>query len=126
SCMRPMARIWCRALLLGAVALLAGLTGCARPQPGADVEMARIVSPDGAVDAVLTESNPGATASFVYRIHMVAHDEAWEGSPVAAELYGATRNASAYGVDLHWRDANTLEARYLQARSTESPAPRLD
>jgi hypothetical protein len=123
--MRSMARTWRHALLLVALAL-ACLAGCGTSQRGADVEVARVASPDGAVDAVLTEHNPGATASFVYRIHVVAHDGAWEGSPVAAELYGATRNASAYGVDLHWRDAGTVEARYLQARSIEVPGRTLD
>ena len=121
--MRSMARTWRHALLLVALACLAG---CGTSQRGPDVEVARVASPDGAVDAVLTEHNPGATASFVYRIHVVAHDGAWEGSPVAAELYGATRNASAYGVDLHWRDAGTVEARYLQARSIEVPGRTLD
>jgi hypothetical protein len=117
----------CRpALLLLAMALATCLAGCGASQPGADVEVARLVSPDGAVDAVLTETNPGATASFVYRIHVVGHGDAWDNAPVAAELYGATRNASAYGVDLHWRDAGTLEARYLQARSVEQPRRTLD
>ena len=114
------------ALLLFATALATCLVGCGASQPGADVEVARIASPDGAVDAVLTEYNPGATASFVYRVHVVGHGDAWDGAPVAAELYGAIRNASAYGVDLHWRDAGTLEARYLQARSIEVSKSKLD
>jgi len=97
----------------------ATLAACGAPQRGADVEVARVTSPDGAVDAVLTERNPGATASFVYRIHLVAHGDAWDDGLVAVELYGATRNASAYGVDLRWRDAGTLEASYLQARSVD-------
>ena len=119
-----MARGWRHAWLVVAVALAPSLAGCGTQQ-GADVEVARVASPDGAVDAVLTEYNPGATASFVYRIHVVAHGGEWEGSPVAAELYGATRNASAYGVDLDWRDASTLEARYLQARSVSAPGRAL-
>ncbi|MDN5781543.1 MAG: hypothetical protein L0H23_05905 [Luteimonas sp.] len=117
--MRSMARAWLLPVVLA-------LAGCGALPGGADVEVARIASPDGAVDAVLTELNPGATASFVYRIHVVAHGDVWDGSPVAAELYGATRNASAYGVDLQWRDAGTLEARYLQARSVEQPRRTLE
>lgn len=123
---RSMAPGWRPALRLSATALATCLAGCGASQPGADVEVARIASPDGAVDAVLTEYNPGATASFVYRVHVVGHDDAWDSAPVAAELYGATRNASAYGVDLHWRDAGTLEARYLRARSIEVPKSKLD
>ena len=123
---RSMGPTWHRALLLFAMALATCLAGCGASQSGAEVEVARIASPDRAVDAVLTETNPGATASFVYRIHVVGHGDAWDSAPVAAELYGATRNASAYGVDLHWRDAGTLEARYLQARSIEVAKPRLD
>ena len=124
--MRSMAPARRPALLIFAMALAPWLAGCGAPPPGADVEVARIASPDGSVDAVLTEYNPGATASFVYRIHVVGHGDAWDHAAVAAELYGATRNASAYGVDLHWRDAHTLEARYLQARSIEVPKPRLE
>ena len=123
---RSMAPAWPPALLLLAAALATGLAGCGAPRRGADVEVARIASPGGAVDAVLTETNPGATASFVYRVHVVGHGDAWDNAPVAAELYGATRNASAYGVDLHWRDAGTLEARYLRARSIEVPKSKLD
>ena len=102
------------------------LAACGAPPRGADVEVVRTASPDGTVDAVLTQYNPGATASFVYRIHVVAHGDTWDDSPVAAELYGATRNAGAYGVDLKWRDAGTLEARYLQARSVEQPRRTLE
>ncbi len=123
---RSMAPVWRPALLFSAMTLAPWLAGCGASQPGADVEVARIAAPDGSVDAVLTEYNPGATASFVYRIHVVGHGDAWDNAPVAAELYGATRNASAYGVDLHWRDAGTLEARYLQARSIDVPKQRLD
>ncbi|MEI2453826.1 hypothetical protein [Lysobacter firmicutimachus] len=95
---------------------LALIAGCARDPAAADVEVARVASPDARADAVLTEANPGATASFVYRIRVVAHGADWRAAPALAELHGATRNASAYGVDLRWQGADTLYADYLKAR----------
>ena len=92
------------------------LAGCARDPAADDVEVARVASPDARADAVLTEANAGATASFVYRIRLVAHGADWRAAPALAELHGATRNASAYGVDLRWQDADTLHADYLKAR----------
>ena len=34
-------------------------------------EVARVLSPDGLVDAVLTRGNYGATVDYVYRVHLV-------------------------------------------------------
>lgn len=98
--------------------LLAALlaVGCSHDAIMPDVEVARVASPDLQADAVLTEANPGATASFIYRIRIVPHGADWRSTPSAAELYGATRNSRAYGIDLHWQDANTVRADYLQGR----------
>lgn len=90
--------------------------GCSHDAIMPDVEVARVASPDLQADAVLTEANPGATASFIYRIRIVPHGADWRSAPSAAELYGATRSAQAYGVDLHWQDANSVRADYLQGR----------
>lgn len=92
------------------------LAGCARDPAAADVEVVRLASPDARADAVLTEANAGATASFVYRIRVVAHGADWRGVPALAELHGATRNASAYGIDLRWQGPDTVQADYLRAR----------
>ncbi|MFC4820666.1 hypothetical protein [Dokdonella ginsengisoli] len=89
-----------------------------------DEEVARVPSPDATLDVVLTQANPGATASFLYRVWLVPHAGDWRGGRAAVELYGATRNASAYGVDLRWTDADNVAVEYLRARSVASP-PRV-
>jgi hypothetical protein len=123
-CLRPIMSCWRnRALPIAVAAWL--LVGCDGNHPGNDVEVVRLTSPDGAVDAVLSEHNPGATASFVYRIRLVGRAGKGDAGPVAAELYGATRNASAYGVDLRWQDAHTLVAEYLKAKSARLTAPEV-
>ncbi|WP_197076409.1 hypothetical protein [Luteimonas sp. FCS-9] len=104
------------------IALLAALVACAPVSGGAEVEVSRLTSPDGAIDAVLTEGNPGASASFVYRVHVVPKGETPSQAAYAAQLYGATRSPSAYGADLHWRAPGVLDVRYLQARSIDIPA----
>jgi hypothetical protein len=108
-----------------ALALTLCLSGCV-----SEVEVARAASPDGTVDAVLIERNAGATTSFDYRVHVVPHGGAWGGHPHAAELYGAIRGTSAAGsasgVDLLWRDTNTLEVRYLKAHWTKLPKPQIN
>ncbi|UNK42948.1 hypothetical protein MNO14_02255 [Luteimonas sp. S4-F44] len=109
-----------------AFALLTVLAACAPVSGDAEVEVSRLPSPDGMVDAVLTEGNPGATASFVYRVHVVPRGEAPSQAAYAAQLYGATRSPSAYGVDLHWREPDVLDIRYLQARSIDVPARVID
>ena len=53
-------------------------------------EVVRAVSPSGTVDAVLLETNAGATTSFGYEIYILEHGAQPSGSP-AVFLYGATR-----------------------------------
>ena len=64
-------------------------------------EVARVVSPSGKVDAVLLETNGGATTSFGYEVYVVERGAEPIGEP-AVFLYGAIRNQSAYGVNLKW------------------------
>jgi hypothetical protein len=63
---------------------------------------------------VLVETNGGATTSFGYDVHVVE-----KGRPArdqVAWLYGAGRNANAYGANLKWTGENELVIEYLQAR----------
>jgi hypothetical protein len=76
-------------------------------------EVARITSPNGKLDAVLTEINGGATTSFGYDVTVAVHGQK-RGERVA-NLYDATRNAQAYGVNLRWTDDHTLRVEYLEA-----------
>lgn len=96
-------------------AMLAGCGGGGNPAYSSDLEVARVLSPDARLEAVLTETNPNATTSFVYRIWVVPRGGAWQALPAAAELYGATRNDNAYGVNLRWHDRRTVLAEYLKA-----------
>jgi len=82
-------------------------------------EVARSHSPAGGVDAVLMETNGGATTSFGYEVYLVPAGEAARRGTRVASLYAAMRNENAYGANLRWADANTLVVEYLQARSAE-------
>jgi hypothetical protein len=89
------------------------LSGCASHD-----EVARVTSPDGTVDAVLVESNGGATTSFWYDVYLVPHGQHWIRAQSVAWLYGAARSEQAYGVNLIWRGEETLEAQFSQAAQT--------
>lgn len=98
---------------------LFALAGCSPPTRWDEV--VRATSPDGRLDAVLAESNGGATTTFVYHVHVVAAGAAVHGDPVA-ELVGATRNRQAYGASLAWTSPRRLEIRYLDAYTTRRDA----
>lgn len=78
-------------------------------------EVARVGSPDGRVDAVLVETNGGATTSFGYEIHVVEKGKSYR--EAVATLYGALRNDNAYGANLRWRTDSELMVEYQQARA---------
>jgi len=86
-------------------------------------EVARIKSPDGRVDAVLLETNGGATTSFGYDIFITPSGSGtWRGKEVA-NLYGAIRNENAYGVNLIWTSIDELAIEFLKARQQELVKP---
>ena len=70
--------------------VLALLAGCGLASRD---EVARVGSPDGRVEAVLIETNGGATTSFVYEVHVVP--KGWPASNEVAWLYGAGRSEHA-------------------------------
>jgi hypothetical protein len=80
-------------------------------------EVARVSHPQANVDAVLVETNGGATTSFGYEVFVLPRGKCPErsGNPVAY-LYGAGRNEHAYGVNLRWDSSDTLSVEYLDAR----------
>jgi hypothetical protein len=78
-------------------------------------EVARAISPNGALAAVLTESNSGATTSFGYDVSLGSATSTK--SMRVASLYGAVRNAQAYGVNLRWTGNDTLHIQYLKAKT---------
>jgi len=97
-----------------ALAALLALSGCGDDSVSR-VEVARVAAPDGKTDAVVIEVNGGATADFAYDIFVLPHGAAVDGE-AALRLYGATRNAHAYGVNLRWASPAQLRVEYLEAR----------
>jgi len=97
--------------------LLVLSAGCGIGESSWD-EVARARSPDGLRDAVLIESNGGATTSFGYEIFVVPHAQQVRHGAAGslASLYAATRNEQAYGVNLQWLAPDTLAVEYLTAR----------
>jgi len=92
-------------------AVLTLLTGCGFVSRD---EVARVPCPDRRVEAVLIETNGGATTSFGYEVYVVA-----KGRPPndqVAWLYGAGRNENVYGANLKWTDDHELVIEYLEAR----------
>jgi hypothetical protein len=82
-------------------------------------EVARVTSPSQRTDAVLIESNGGATTPFAYFIYLVA-----KGAPVpvrgeVARLIAATRNDQAWGVNLRWDGSAQLFIEYRDARDAQ-------
>lgn len=86
------------------------------------VEVARAASPDGAIDAILIETNGGATTDFGYRIELVPSGQAAGGNQ-AASLYAARRSACSSGLNLRWNGPTQLLAEYeLAEQAKASPA----
>ena len=85
-------------------------------------EVARSKSPDGFLEAVLVESNGGATTSLWYDIYVVKAGAKYSGAS-AAHLYDAVRNPSAYGVNLKWLSPNDIAIEYLSAEQTTVEHP---
>jgi hypothetical protein len=78
-------------------------------------EVARVGSPDGRVDAVLVETNGGATTAFGYEIHIVERGKSY--GEAAATLHGAVRNENAYGANLRWLTDSDLLVEYQRAHA---------
>jgi|SRR5882724_6517187 len=112
----------CMALASVLVTILLVACGKAGTDTTGRDEVARVPSPDGAFDAVLIETNGGATTSFGYEVEIVRHADTAQAAPIAT-LYGATRNEQAYGANLRWQGPRELTVEYLQARWVQQRAP---
>lgn len=97
--------------LTAVVVILLTCVGCSSRD-----EVTRVSSPDGRVDAVLFETNGGATTSFGYEIELARKGH--RGGSSVASFYGAARNDQAYGVDLSWKGNDELAITY---RTAEQP-----
>src|ERR1043166_6260926 len=80
-------------------------------------EVARVPKSDADIDAVLVETNGGATTSFGYEVFILPRGQKPNCSdhPVVS-LYGAGRNENAYGANLRWTLSDTLVVEYLDAK----------
>jgi hypothetical protein len=89
------------------------------------VEVARVTSPDRGIDAVLVETNGGATTSFGYRVHLVPAGSAVDDQETAF-LYAAGRSDCASGVNLRWAGPDRLVVEYLDAERVTSSAAEIE
>ena len=99
------------------VLLLLLLGSCVAASPSHD-EVARSASPDGRVDAIVIESNGGATTSFSYGLCFAPHGSHCTIADSVVNLYGATRNAQAYGINARWANNSLVKVEYLKAQRT--------
>ena len=79
-------------------------------------EVVRLPSPDQKTDAVVIETDGGATTGFGYEIHIVRHEGKPQRGDEAAFLYDAARSPSAYGVNLAWVSSGKLAVQYDAAK----------
>ncbi|HEY3269380.1 MAG TPA: hypothetical protein VGM37_20905 [Armatimonadota bacterium] len=87
-------------------------------------EVSRVPSPSHKVDAVVVETNGGATTSFGYEVYLTAPGKPYTDGVEVANLYGAVRNSSAYGVNAKWRGPGRLAIEYLVATNAEISSAR--
>jgi hypothetical protein len=104
-----------------AVLAVALLSGCL--DVGSD-EVARIPSPSGRWEAVVVETNGGATTSLSYQVFTVPAGAAWTGHRYVASLYAAMRSDSAHGVTPVWHGDSELSIAYQKADRAELGSSR--
>ena len=84
-------------------------------------EVVRVSSPSGRVDAVLVESNGGATTPFAYFVYLVPKGASAPERGEVARLIAATRNDQAWGVNLRWNGPGELMVEYRDAKDSQQP-----
>jgi hypothetical protein len=81
-------------------------------------EVTRVPHPTVALDAVVIETNGGATTSFGYEVFVVARGSHPDPAKSLVSLYDTSRSRCAYGVNVRWEGESTLVVQYLQSKST--------
>ncbi len=82
-------------------------------------EVARVRSPSGNADAVLIESNGGATTSYGYAVYVVPAGAEVDEAGRVANLEGADRNDQASGANLRWTGPSYLRIEFLSAEQAQ-------
>jgi hypothetical protein len=109
--------------LLGLLLLLPLLSNCMVADAPSHDEVARYASPDGGTDAIVIESNGGATTSFWYDVCLSPHTGTCTARDSIASLYGAARSEQAYGVNVRWIDSTNLAIDFLSAERSSIRRP---
>ena len=106
------------------VALTFALTACLF-FPTSHDEVSRVSSPAGDLDAVLVETNGGATTSFGYLVYVLPRGAKPSKSHEVAWLYAAGRNEHAYGANLRWVSPSEVVIEYQHADEAEARKPTI-
>jgi len=93
---------------------------------GTEVEVARVPSPDGTLEAVIVERDDGGLTSYRYDLRIVQRGEKAHDGISVGSLYGATRNDNAYGVNAKWEGSNTVAFEYLKTKRANLVRPHLE
>lgn len=107
---------------LGLIVILGLATAFAGCDTGYSRDLVQhVTSLDGQIEAVIYETNGGATTSFGYEVDLRKVGD--KAGVDVAELYGPVRNEGAYGVNLKWTGPGMLHVEYLRAKSIVSSRP---
>lgn len=109
----------CRLRFMMLLAAIVTSLSCGDPYEWSFDEVSRVTDPSSKIDAVLVETNGGATTSFGYEVFVVPKGGAASKGTEVVKLYGAVRSKHAYGANLKWDGPNKLAVEYLEARSAE-------
>ncbi len=89
-------------------------------------EVARVTSPSGRLDAVLVETNGGATTAFGYYAYLVPRGKDNRRGILVADLYDAGRSNQAAGANLRWGAPSQLLIEYLTAKQERLTRPSVE
>ena len=112
-----------RTLVAVLVAAAATLAAC-MPAAASRTEVARLPSPDGALDVVVLVSDPGATGAPGWFVHLLPRGDAPTDGEQALRVVGPCCDASGrhYGLDVRWTGPREVTVRYGDAAFADPPA----
>ncbi|SRR6266567_1409658 len=106
-----------RAPVILAVAVLLSLASCAIVGDCSYEELARVMSPDGVVDAVWIQGNCGATTDYSLHLFVVPAKTPFSGATGLFDLKFSQLNADhVSGLRVEWPEPQLLSIAYSEAR----------